>query len=651
MRSRSEPTRLRRSLAGVPLWTWAGAALVSMVMIGPGLRPGALLNLDLVVIDGIPVPHGMWGLGPELPRRVPLWGPIAWVSTVLGGEFVVKTMMVAAIVVAAAGMYRLVSGSIESSTSTTALGAAALYAIGPFLLTRLAVGQLNVVWVMALLPWAIPHLLEPSRSSRKVLWWSAAFGIAGVFGGIVFGSFLAAGLVAERSRRLPTMIIAFVVGQLPWLASLAVVTLTSQGQGASIAGSTSFRPPLADIGDGARLFAGMGFWNGPFQVGREQPALGAIVGVMVFLLALLGTRELPPAWRGPLTALGLGSLVFSASSSLWGVERVVNGFTDTPLGTPFRETQRFLVPYVLWAFPAAAAGAARLGRSLRPEFGATLNIVPFAAAVALAGPALWGLGGQLDPTTFPKEWQEARGVIAAQPGTVLALPWYQYFTLDIAHDHLVLDVVPYYFGGDVLTSSDPNLSRDRQQEVPDPREQVMNAIVADARRGAPVSERLVALGVRWIVFQHEVDWELYTGIPTDTGLERVVSGDTMDLYHVRGWRGPVLADDGHVVGFKAVAAPLQRVDGSGPATYMAPYQSGWLRGWSTTERTPFGLIGLPGGSGLVWFWPALVVTGADLIVLAMLLTSLVPGRLRTYWTRGRSFDTGKAGRESPSSVG
>jgi hypothetical protein len=611
------------------VWTWFGALVASVVLIGPGLGRGALLNLDLVVIDELPVPHGVWGLGPELPRRVPLWGPMAWLSAAIGGELLAKTMMVAAIVVAAAGMYRLVSRFITPAFTTTALGAAALYALGPFFLTRMAVGQFTVVLAMALLPWALPHLLEPSTSPRTVLWWSAAFGFGGAYGGIIFGLFLAAGLVAERSRKWSVIVLAFVIGQLPWLASLAAVTVTSRGT--SIAGSSAFHPPLENAGDVARLLAGMGFWNAPFQVGREQATLAAAVGLLLLALALLGIRELPPRWRLPLTALGIGSLVFSASSSIWGLEHITNSFTDTPIGAPFRETQRFLVPYLVWACPAAALGAARMARSVRPALEATARIAPFAAALALAGPALWGLGGQLDPATFPKEWHEARQVVNAQPGTVLALPWYQYFTLDIAHNHLVLDVVPDYFGGDVIASSDPRLSRDPRHEVADPREPVMDRIVADARTGAEVSDRLVALGVRWVVFQHDVDWRLYTGIPLDAGLERVVSGDTMDLYRVRDWRGPVLADDGAMVPSHDVVAPLLRVDGSGPATYLAPYQSGWLRGWTRAAPTSEGLIGLPGGSGPVWFWPALVVLAGDLAVATALLSSVVPGRLRRFW--------------------
>jgi hypothetical protein len=271
--------------------------------------------------------------------------------------------------------------------------------------------------------------------------------------------------------------------------------------------------------------------------------------------------------------------------------------------------------------------ARRFGASV----GATLRIAPLAVAATLAGPALWGLGGQLDPASFPKEWRDARQLVHEQPGTVVALPWYQYFTLDIAHNHLVLNVVPYYFGGDVLASSDPHLAPGPQQEAPDPREVPMNAIVADARNGQEISDRLVSLGIRWVVLQHDVDWKLYTGIPADRGLERVVSGATLDLYRVNAWRGPVLGDDGAAVPTQTIVGPLRQIDRSGSATFLAPYQSGWLRGWSSASRTPTGLIGLPPGAGLLWFWPALVVLGADLVVLATLLSSVVPGRLRRYW--------------------
>ena len=73
-------------LLGVPRWCWLAATLAGLVLVGPGLAPGAWLNLDLVVLADNPLPRGAWGLGPELPRRVPLWIPIAWLSALGHGE-------------------------------------------------------------------------------------------------------------------------------------------------------------------------------------------------------------------------------------------------------------------------------------------------------------------------------------------------------------------------------------------------------------------------------------------------------------------------------------------------------------------------------------------------------------------------------------
>ena len=625
-----------RTWLGVPAWTWAGALGLALLVMGPALGGGALLNLDLVIVDDPPVPPGMWGLGPEIPRRVPLWGPIAWLSALVGGELVGKALLVATLVVAAAGMYRLAAR--VGAPSIAAAGAGLLYGFGPFLLTRLAVGQLATGWAMAVLPWAVPHLLEPSRSARRVLWWSAAMGVAGVYGGVVCGLFVAAGLLAERRRRPVAVGVAFLVGQLPWLVPLAVVGATSPG--VSMAGASLFRPPLDGAGDVGRLLAGLGFWNPLFQVGRDQSVLAAVCGAVLLALAIVGTARLPARWRRPLTAVGGLSFVLAAASAVPGVRRLADAAVDTPLGAPFRETQRFLLPYLLWSCLAAALGAVALAGRLRSQ-GPTVAMVPFAIGLALVGPGLWGFGGQLRPVVFPPEWHEARRVVTAEPGPVLALPFYEYFTLDIAHDRLVLDVVPFYLGGDVIASSDPRIGPERLQENPDPREPFAVDVVAEAREGAEVADRLVELGIRWVVLQHEVDWELYTGIPTDDGLERVVTGNSLDLYRVRRWPGAVVGTGGEQVDSESIVAPVRRLDASGPAVVAAPHQRGWLRGWSGAGRGPNGQLAVGAGSGMLWYWPTGVVIAADLITLGALVASRRPHRRpQERRQRGRILDDG-----------
>ena len=608
---------LRRALVapafGVALWVWLVGGSAAAALMGPALGPGSLLNLDLVSVPDLPVPHGVWGLGPELPRRVPLWLFLTWISEVIGGDATVKVLILVGLTVAFAGMYRLVD-----RPGLVGVGAAALYAFSPFLLTRVAVGHLMILWAMALLPWALPDLIEPHRSLRRDLWWAAAIGISGIYGGLVCGFVLAAGLIATRGRRLVGVVLVYLVAQLPWLAPVLVV-----GWNGSIVDGSAFATPVRGVSGVGALLAGQGFWNGFFQIGKDHGGVAAVLGFAVLALAVIGTPELPRPLRTPLVGLAALGLFITVGLSVPGLEDVGSWFTRTMIGGPFREPQRFLVLYLLWAAPAAALGAGRLARSLRGAPAATLSVVPLAIVVLLAGPAWWGFDDQLRPATFPQEWAQAKAAVDAEPGTMVAFPWYQYFSFDVADNRLVLSVAPFYFGGDVVISSDPNITAEPRRERSDPREEQIQRLATAARQGATVSDGLAAMGVRWLLLQREVNWYQYTGVLEDPGLDLVVSGPSLDLYRVRDWAGAVTTPDGREVPSSPVVSPYRQVDPSGPARLAAPYQTGWLRGWESATASPEGLISLPAGSGPVWYWPALVVIAADLITLGVLVGSLV----------------------------
>ncbi|MBV8305665.1 MAG: hypothetical protein JOZ04_15745, partial [Acidimicrobiia bacterium] len=136
---------------------WVAGAAVALLVLGPALAPGSLLNLDLVLTPTIPVPRGVWALGPELSRRVPLGVALAWASTLIGGPLAGKLLLGGALAVAFVGVWQL----LPDAGAATRLGAGLLYAASPFTLTRVAVGQWGVVAAVAVLPWALPVLLRP----------------------------------------------------------------------------------------------------------------------------------------------------------------------------------------------------------------------------------------------------------------------------------------------------------------------------------------------------------------------------------------------------------------------------------------------------------------------------------------------------------
>ena len=586
-----------------------------MLALGPALTPGSLLNLDLVFTPTIPVPRGVWALGPELARRVPIGVLLAWASTVIGGPLAGKLLLGGAFAIGFAGAWRL----LPDAGVATRLGAGVLYAASPFMLTRVAVGQWGVVAAVAVLPWALPVLLRPGDDLRRTWLWSVAIGAAGLTGGIFGLVLVACGLVADRGQKGLRVAAVFLVAQLPWLIP-GIFTLGTAGP----LSNPRHYATRASVPFGVlRVFAGGGFWRAPSQVGAEGAA-GAVLGVALLALAIIGARRLPPQWRARAAGAAAVGLAFALASGLPGVRSLFADLTTTGVGGALRDSQRLFGLFLVWMAPAAALGAVRLATQAAPALQPTIEALPAVAGVVLAAPGLWGANGALEPATFPSGWGAARAQVDRAPGTLLALPWHEYLNLHFADDRRVLNPVSDYFGGDVLTSSNPEFADSpNAREQGDPREEHVPPLLDHLDRA---SASLRALGVRWVVLLHEVDWRDYTAIAQDPGMQRTLSTPALDLYRVRDWRGPLVADTGRRVPVHTVVAPFSWVSPSGKATWMRPSAPGWLRGTSGTSSTATGLLRLPAGRGPVWYWPATLAIGSDVIVIGGVALALLRRR-------------------------
>jgi hypothetical protein len=582
----------RRWLLGSARRPWAVGLGLAVVVVGPALAPGSLLNLDLVVTPEIPVPPGIWGLGPELPRRVPFFVPLAWASALIDGTVAYKALLLLVLAVAFVGTYQLAAGA----PGPARLAAGLVYAAGPFLATRLAIGHLGTALATAVLPWALPSLLRPAASLRRTLLWSAALGFCGINGGILAGLTLLVGLVAERGRRAGAVLGVAVLGQLPWLVPGLVVTL----QGVDPAGADPFGTRLDGPLGLLRLTGGQGFWIADFDMGEGRLVV-PLAAAALLVLAVLGRRALPASWGGRALALAAVGFGLAAASGLPLVEDAYEAVGSTTLGQPLREGHRVLPLFLVWLAPAAALGSARVGRN--PELGAFL---PLAAALALVGPSLWGFGGQLDPVRLPGEWGDAREAVEADPGPVLALPWGQYLRPAVNGGGLVHNPVPFAFGGDVLIPSGRGVEGGPDERA-DPREQTAGQLSADLQAGRPAD--FDALGIRWVTLVEAGD-RSYDGLEEDPALVPVVDGATLRLYRVRD------AVDADV---DPVLAPLATAPDGDARTWYRPGATGWLRGLEPAEVTDEGNLSVPQAAGPIWYWPTLLVLGGHLATLSAVL--------------------------------
>jgi hypothetical protein len=603
------------------LLPWVLGLSIAGVVLGPALGAGSLLGLDLAATPTIPVPRGIWGLGPDLPRRVPLGVAVAWASTIVGGPVAAKLLFAACIAVAFVGAWRLAS----TTPPVCRVGAGLLYAVNPFILTRLGVGHWMLVAAMAILPWALPHLLRPGDDLARTLLWSAALGATGVNGGLLGAVVVGVGVLAERGRGVARTALVFLLAQLPWIVPGAIV-LASRPALADASAFATRLGPWGPIG----LVVGDGFWRQESQVGNLGGVGSGLVGLGLLGLAVLGSRELPVAWRG--RAVGVGGIGFTMAiaSALPGVSRLFDAFVDTPMGSALRDGQRMLALFLVWLAPSVAAGALTLSKGLRVVPARLIRSLPAIATLVLVAPALWGVRGALVPVRFPEGWFDARRAVERAPGTVLAVPWHQYLDLSFAKDRRIVNPVGDFFGGDVLWSSDPELGLPSQEQA-DPREPHAARVSEEVRRGVPQSDALARLGVRWVVLLREVDWRSYRSLAHDPGLERVIHSPSIELYRVRGWAGPFVGEGRETIPSQPVVAPLVWLKASGAVVWQRPAATGWLRGSAPAGRTELGLVALPAGGGWVWYWPAV----AAVLAYAITISSVIIAATRLLRVRRR----------------
>jgi hypothetical protein len=539
----------------------------------------------------------------------------------VGGPLTGKLLILLSFAAAFAGAARLLA---DRGGVLVQAGAGALYAFSPYLLTRVGVGHLTLVVATALLPFALSTLLRPADDLGRTFLWSAAFGFIGFAGALLAGPTLLVGQLADRGRRGWWVVLAFVVGQLPWIVPGLVVSRSD----VHLAGAAEFATDARGLVGYIRVAAGFGFWDPGQQISLRLGPTAAAIGFVLLALALAGTADLPAAWGRRVAALAALGMLVALGSRAPLLSSAYDRLVTTPPGELIRESQRLLPLYLVWLAPSAALGARRLARHVSEMAKPAVVCVPLALALVLAGPGLFGLNGRLEPASFPGDWARAKRSVGRAPGSLLAVPFSQYVDLPFAGYRRVLNPIPAYFGGDVIFSSDPGFGI-RAQERADPREPVARRIVTKMLKGEEPSRRLVALGVRWVVLLHEENWTDFDILRKDPGLERITGGSSLELFRVRRWKGPAVSRDGRAIGVDTPVLPIADVASDTAVTWYRAGGQGWLRGLDPIGVTAEGVLAVPAGGGLVWYWPTIVVLLGDLVTAtAVIVVALRRRRLR-----------------------
>ena len=351
--------------------SWATAAVVVLALVACQVAVGAVSGGGL---SPAPETRGAWwslhleswhalGTGSDVPAP-PAVGPLALLGSVLGPGLTVSVLLLAAVPLALAGMWRLLRTALDRalpaprvSSWVVGLGAAG-YGLVPLASGAWGGGRLGTTMAAALLPWTVRAalgLVAPHAETRRragwrtgllltlvvcfapVLWWLAA---ALVLVAAVAGLALASWLVRDRTVWLPTAssLVVPVVLLLPWWVPAVV-----HDAGAQLLLEAGRVPPPAldglDLLTGRVGDTGAPAWAGFLLLGLAVLALvpGAtrravagcwVVAVVVVALALvvslprldLATTQAPAALGG-LVVAGQAALVAAAALGLAGLTR------------------------------------------------------------------------------------------------------------------------------------------------------------------------------------------------------------------------------------------------------------------------------------------------------------------------------------------
>ncbi|MDP3891848.1 hypothetical protein, partial [Nocardioides sp.] len=512
------------------------AVLMAIVVVAPllGSRGIALLG-DMVFVPDQPWKDAWTGGDGGVPRAVPVDAWVSLVDNLVPGDVLQTVILLGLLVGAGLGVATLTTGL----SGWARLAAMVMYVWNPFVHERLAIGHWALLCGYAALPWLV-HGARRVREGDGRGWSVAvsALAVAGwtsPTGGALCAAVLVVLLLGARSRQLVAALLAALLVNLPWI--VPGVLSTSDQAGADPFGVAAFAArsdtPWGLVGS---LMGFGGIWKESIiPAARDQPLLSgmALVLVVAGLSGLwIGRRRGPAPPVGLLVVAGLGFLMALLPGLSWGRPPVEWLVVNVPGGGLLRDSQKWLMPYVLVASVGLGLLVDRLARSVPPGAHARFWLAALVSVPVLTLPSLLiGLNGDLRPGHYPAEWDRARATMETQGARhdrVVVLPFGTYRRFDWMHGRAVLDPAPRFFPGHVVTDDALVVTGGTVRGESRVAERIRSAATAEQ-----LDEELEAAGIRWVLL-HRGD----SGVPGVLPGRVVMEGEELTVVD-RGRRTPL----------------------------------------------------------------------------------------------------------------
>jgi len=484
------------------------------------------------------------------------------------------------------------AGRLAGGTHWVRISAGVLYAVNPFVFTRIYVGHLALLLGYALLPFATKAVIKAASSSLHrwpiaALWWAGLTALsphyAWIFGVVVLGVALLPLYTKRLSLLRTTGWFATSVGLFALMSSYIFLPHTVTNLGTQV-GQVSLdlysTTGDAHLGLFANVLSLYGFWRlGPGPV-LPKDIIGGWPLLMVALLIVVGVgvgtllhrsvdKINPPSEASPqedaerdvagpgfrerevavikASYFDVGSRYFVLLFLFLGVFGYFLALGDQgPTGSLFlwaydhvpffslmREPEKFLMLLAL-------AYAVFFGWGV--EYISKLNLFTSKSgnflAAALVGVALPlgysanifnGLDGQIAPSSVPASYQQADSLMGTGPGNVLYLPWHLYMSYPFTNNRVVANIGSGEFRRNVIAGDNVQAGGVQSQST-SPRSAYLEQLFNYGPTTKEFGALVAPLGVQYVVLSKTVDWTGYLWLGDQNDLKLILDTQSLEVW-------------------------------------------------------------------------------------------------------------------------
>ena len=476
-------TQLLSTLKKVPkaLFFYVG---LSLLLMGPGLKPGFLFLLDMPWPPSIQLSdYTANGLQPHLPITVLIW----LIQLVTPNWLVQKLLLITIFTAGGFGMHKLFS-RFTTKTANFAYLAGLLFVLNPFVAERLLAGQWLVLAGYAFAPYILLLIervvTKPSNASwLRFMVAYAILPIVSVHWWYMLSPILAAILIVRFKPGL-SFFKKHIIGSLQSLGlflalnSVWMYSLWAR-QDKTVQGS-DFEAFITQgdptYGVALNVVALYGFWSDRFSLPKHFFDGWLILSLILVAVSIVGIYSISKAQKSKqlimrVLAVAVFPALFLAIGYGTGITQPTTEFFANylPGFKGMRDTAKFIGIIGLFYALFVPMGLQLIATKLKLPNKNTLFIASALVIIAMQG-MFWGHRGQILANNYPSGWYSVNTLLedAKEPKKALILPWQGYITANFANDHFIANPARLFFSIDTEQgSSAGNRLLEREQSALD----------------------------------------------------------------------------------------------------------------------------------------------------------------------------------------